>query len=378
MRGWSFSVGRYLGVEVRIHIFFALLLVLSVSYATVAGISGARGVSLWLLLLFAIVIREVARSIAAAWFGLELRSLLLLPTGGLPTFASRQDTERAATPKIQLALAIVGPISNIIVGLAFAGFIVGMTPEIHLLDRPWITPAYLLRSMVWMQLLLGAVNLLPASPLDGGRVLRSRLTQAGGGIQRLRQATLLGQAVSIALVIAGFLTNNFWVMMMGIFVMVGAPIEDQGLLLESTVDTVRMRDIMLTEYSTLSASATLEDAAAQAAHTLQDVFPVVRGGNLVGAVSRQGIFEALQSEGNGYVQGVMTRAFHTAQPDDSLVKTLKRITNASGAQLVPVLEGERVVGIVTPQNLSQSMGILSQIRKLQDRNARIARMNSEE
>lgn len=378
MRGWSFSVGRYLGVEVRIHIFFALLLVLSVSYATVAGISGARGVSLWLLLLFAIVIREVARSIAAAWFGLELRSLLLLPTGGLPTFASRQDTERAATPKIQLALAIVGPISNILVGLAFAGFIVGMTPEIHLLDRPWITPAYLLRSMVWMQLLLGAVNLLPASPLDGGRVLRSRLTQAGGGIQRLRQATLLGQAVSIALVIVGFLTNNFWVMMMGIFVMVGAPIEDQGLLLETTVDTVRMRDIMLTEYSTLSASATLEDAAAQAAHTLQDVFPVVRGGNLVGAVSRQGIFEALQSEGNGYVQGVMTRAFHTAQPDDSLVKTLKRITNASGAQLVPVLEGERVVGIVTPQNLSQSMGILSQIRKLQDRNARIARMNSEE
>jgi CBS domain-containing protein len=93
----------------------------------------------------------------------------------------------------------------------------------------------------------------------------------------------------------------------------------------------------------------------------------VRGGSLVGAVSRQGIVEALQVDGNGYVQGVMTKTFQTAGPDDSLVKTLRRIMSGTGAQLVPVLDGDRIVGIITPQNLAHSMGMLNQRRRMQDR-----------
>jgi CBS domain-containing protein len=121
---------------------------------------------------------------------------------------------------------------------------------------------------------------------------------------------------------------------------------------------------MLTQFSTLSASDTLEDALQRAMHTLQDVFPVVRGGNLVGAVSRQNIMEALATGGNSYVQGVMTRNFQTALPEDSLIKTLPRIRNDQGAPLVPVMDGERIVGIVTPQNLSQSMSLLNQSRRI--------------
>jgi CBS domain-containing protein len=125
-----------------------------------------------------------------------------------------------------------------------------------------------------------------------------------------------------------------------------------------------MRDVMLTQFTTLSASDTLEDALQRSVHTLQDVFPVVRGANLVGSVSRQGIVDALQSEGNGYVQGVMTRSFQTAQPDDSLVKTLRRIMAGHGVQLVPIIEGDRIVGIITPQNLAHSMGLLSLRRRI--------------
>jgi CBS domain-containing protein len=123
------------------------------------------------------------------------------------------------------------------------------------------------------------------------------------------------------------------------------------------------------EFTTLSASATLEDALQRSIHSLQDVFPVVRGANLVGAVSRQGIVEALQAGGNGYVQGVMTRSFQTAQPDDSLVKTLRRIVAGQGAQLVPVMEGDRIVGIITPQNLAHSMTMLNQRRRMRERDA---------
>ncbi len=194
--------------------------------------------------------------------------------------------------------------------------------------------------------------------------------KSGEGLKLSQQAILLGQLTAGGLIVLGWIMNNLIVVMAGLSVFAAAHLEDQGVLLQTKVDSVRMKDVMLTEFSTLSASATLEDALDQAIHTLQDVFPVVRAGNLVGAVSRQGIFDALQTDGNGYVQGVMTRSFHTAQPNDSLVKTLQRITSGQGAQLVPVVDGERVVGIITPQNLSQSMSVLNQSKKLQERNAK--------
>src|SRR5271154_7220664 len=196
MRGWSFSVGGVLGVDIRIHMFFALLLVVSVSYTSVAGVSVMRGLALWLLLLLAVAVREVARGIAAAWWGLELRALLLLPTGALPSFATQEDSDRAASARVQRKFALVGPIANVVVGLLFAGFVLGMSPELGIWDlmaRPWITPIHLLRSLIWMQLLLGMINLLPAFPLDGGRVLRGEFARAGGGLKRTRQAAGLSQ-----------------------------------------------------------------------------------------------------------------------------------------------------------------------------------------
>ena len=158
--------------------------------------------------------------------------------------------------------------------------------------------------------------------------------------------------------------GNMWLAIMGAFVLIAAHMEGQNLLVQSDSNSVLMRDVMLTQFSTLSASDTLEDALQRAVHSLQDVFPVVRGGNLVGAVSRQNIMEALATNGNSYVQGVMTRSFQTALPEDSLVHTLGRIAGAQGAQLVPVMQGERIVGIVTPQNLSHSMGLLNQSRRI--------------
>jgi Zn-dependent protease len=364
MRGWSFPIGSFLGVDVRIHTFFLVLLGLSISYASLTGVSGSRGFALWLLLLLAVVVREVARAVGAAWFGLELRSILLLPTGGLLSYATTETTEKAATPGLQKRMGVIGPIANISFGLLLAAIALTISPDVDLVSRPWMAPSHLLRAAVWVNLLLGLVNLLPASPLDGGRVFRGEFAKAKGSIKGSRISAGLGQFIAVGLMVAGFLLPNMWLIMIGGFVLIGAHMEDQGLLLQTDVDAVRMRDVMLTQFSMLSASDTLEDALQRSVHTLQDVFPVVRGANLVGAVSRQSIVEALHANGNGYVQGVMTRSFQTAQPDDSLVKTLRRIVAGQGAQMVPVLEGDRIVGIITPQNLANSMGLLNQRRKL--------------
>ncbi|WP_213806491.1 site-2 protease family protein [Granulicella sp. dw_53] len=369
MRGWSFPIGRFLGVDVRIHTFFLLLLGVAISYASVGGATGGRGFGLWLLLVLAVAVRETARAIAAAWYNLDVRSLLLLPFGGLMGYGSTEATERASTPEMQKRMGIVGPIANLGFGVLLGALVLVVAPQVNLFERPWITPTHLLRAAVWVNLLLGAVNLLPAAPLDGGRVFRGEFAKSHGGIKGLKMVANIGQVVSFGLIVAGILVPNVWLLMMGVFVMIGARMEDQGLLLQTDVDSVRMRDVMLLEFSTLSASATLDDALVQSVHSLQDVFPVVRGTNLVGAVSRQGIIDALQSGGNGYVQGVMTRSFQIAQPDDSLVKTLRRIVSGQGAQLVPVLDGDRIVGIITPQNLAQSMTMLNQRRRMREREA---------
>jgi CBS domain-containing protein len=354
--------------------FFLLLLGAAMSYASVMGTSGMRGLGLWLLLVMAVGVREVARAVAAAYFGLDLRSVLLLPTGGLMTYATTEATERAATAGMQKRMAAIGPIANLVFGLVVGALVLTFAPQMNLLERPWITPGHLLRAGVWVNLLLAAVNLLPAAPLDGGRVFRGEFAKAHGGLKGMRAAAGLGQAIGFGLIVTGMLMLvsgwghlGTWLLILGAFVLIGAHMEDQGLLLQNDVDAVRMRDVMLMEFSTLSASDTLEDALQRSIHTLQDVFPVVRGSNVVGAVSRQGIVEALQAEGNGYVQGVMTRSFQTAGPDDSLVKTLRKISAGQGAQLVPVIEGDRIVGIITPQNLAHSMTLLNQRRRLLDR-----------
>ena len=106
----------------------------------------------------------------------------------------------------------------------------------------------------------------------------------------------------------------------------------------------------------------VEEALDRALHVTQDVFPVVRSGSLVGAVSRQGILEAIESGGDGYVQGMMTRVLSPAAPGDPVLTALRRISGRGGAQLVPVVEDDRVIGIVTPQNLAQSTRLLSRLR----------------
>ena len=370
MRGWSFPIGRFLGVDVRIHTFFLLLLGLSISYASVTGATGARGFGLWLLLVLAVLVREVARAVGAAWYGLDVRAMLLLPTGSLLSYATPEATELAATPEMQKRMGVIGPITNIMFGLLLAAIALTFSPQVNLYDQPWLSPSHLLRAAVWVNVMLGLLNLLPASPLDGGRVFRGEFAKTKGVIKGSRAAAGMSQFVAYGLILAGMALMvsgqnlGMWLLILGGFMLIGAQMEDQGLLLQTDVDAVRMRDVMLTEFSMLSASDTLEDALQRSVHTLQDVFPVVRGANLVGAVSRQSIVDALHTDGNGYVQGVMTRSFQTAQPDDSLVKTLRRIMAGQGAQMVPVLEGDRIVGIITPQNLAHSMGLLNQRRKM--------------
>jgi hypothetical protein len=375
MRAWSFPLGRWFGVDLRIHMFFVLLLGFCLLSTGVSGISAWRGVTLWLALLLAVFVREIARLITAAWNGLHMRSILLLPIGGLFSYAAPDSAERAVVPGVQMAMALTGPVANLVFAGIVAALIAGSSPAVSLVARPLITANHLMRSTVWLSAILGVLHLLPAYPLDAGRILRGGFARTRGAAQATKAASGVGQGFGALAMVAGLallaLPNSGmaaglgpWLIMVGFFIFIGAQLEDQGVVFQSVVETVRMRDVMLTEFSTMSPSDTLADALFKAIHSLQDEFPVVRGASLVGIVSRQGILQALRSDGNGYVQSIMSRSFQVAEPEDSLGLMIRRIAGGR-MSLVPIAERGRIVGIVTWQNLSSSMGLLAEHRRFE-------------
>jgi CBS domain-containing protein/Zn-dependent protease len=360
-------LGRWMGVEMRVHIFFPLLLF--VVFAISGNDKWPRGLALFLLLVAAVVVRETARLLVAAWMGLRLRAILLLPIGGLFAYANPESQEAANQGAGQYALALAGPLANWGAALVTAAAILGVAPGVRLIDHPIITTAHLLRSLVWMQACLGLLHCLPAYPLDCGRLVRNVFARTHGLGPAGRAAAGLGQIMALAAILAGILLRDYWLSLAGLFIIVGAQIEEQGVFFQSVVDTVRMREVMLTDFATLSPSDTLADALYRCVHSLQEEFPVVRGLQLVGIVSRQRIVDALRNDGNGYVQSVMSRAFQVARPEDTLGTTIRRLTAGRGLALIPVTEGGRVVGVVSVQNLMSSMSLLAEQRRIERQQA---------
>jgi len=347
----------------RVHAFFPLLAVVCLVISSQEGI--LRGLGLFMVLVFAVVVRETSRLLVAAWLGLRLRAILLLPIGGLFAYADPESQENSSRGGGEFAIALAGPLANVATAIALAAAFLGASGEIKLFNQPWISAAWLVRSMVWMQAGLGVLHLLPAYPLDIGRLLRGSFARHHGFNHSGRMAAQLGQLLALAAMVGGMILHSPWLVIAGFFIMIGAQIEDQGVFFQSVVDTVHMREVMLTDFATLSPSDTLSDALLRCVHSLQEDFPVVRGPQLVGIISRQRIVDALRNDGNGYVQAVMSKAFQVARPEDTLGTTIRRIQTGRGLSLIPVTESGRVVGIVSVQNLMSSMSLLAEQRRLE-------------
>ncbi len=344
------------------HIFFPALVLVCIGLSGSAGV--LRGLGLFMVCVAAVVGRETARMIMAAYLNLRLRAVVVLPIGGLFAYANPESQEAANKGFGQFAMAFIGPIVNCTTALMLAACFIGAGGDVPLLGRPLISAAHLVRSMVWMQAGLGLLHLVPAYPLDFGRLLRGNFARTHGLAPEGRAANGLGQFLALALIIAGMATHSYWLAIAGFFIVIGAQIEDQGVFFQSVVDTVHMREVMLTDFATLSPSDTLADALYRCVHSLQEDFPVVRGPQLVGIVSRQRIVEALRNDGNGYIQSIMSRAFQVARPEDTLGATIRGISGGQGLSLIPVTESGKVVGIVSVQNLMSSMALLSEQRRI--------------
>ena len=369
MRAWSIPVGKFFGIEVRLHLTFLLLLALMVTQTMKAGIAASRGLVLFFAILLAVAVHEAARAIFTPAKREKLQRLVLLPIGGVILGeTSDRGAEKHTSVAQEARAALAGPIATLILAAVGAVLVTSLL-HVDLFASPYIHSAHLARSIVWITAALGLLNLIPAYPLAAGRVLRVWLAQnAGNDVpdpwqEATRKSVSYGQGFSMLLTVMGLIAGNVWAMLVGLCIFVAAHLEDRSLLFQSVVSSVRMEEIMLTDFSVLSAADTLQDALEKALHTLQDDFPVVRSGDLVGTVSRQKIVEAVRSEGNGYVQSIMNRVVEVCHKGESLATAFRKITTR-GLTMLPVVDQQRLVGIVTLQNLSHNMALLAESRRL--------------
>jgi CBS domain-containing protein len=190
-------------------------------------------------------------------------------------------------------------------------------------------------------------------------------------IRATQRAVRIGHVFAILFMMLGMLLANrpetradgLWLLMIGFFLFAGAQLEERSAVFHSVLQSVRLEEVMLTDFLTLSPADTLEDALDKAVHTLQDDFPVVRGSDMVGVISKQKILDALRSDGNGYVQAAMNRLFEVANKQESLASAFRKLA-ARNLSIIPVVDEQRLVGIITLQNLMHSMALLAESRKL--------------
>lgn len=355
-----------MGVELRVHLtFLFLLLFVLMSESLNNGVRGVvRGLALVAIIFGSVVLHELGHAVVARRRGVPVRGIMLLPIGGMTMMDTQDHLESMKNPVRETWIAAAGPMVNVFLA-AISGAVMLSVRHPHPIDlwsRPLITTTALARSFFWTNIFLFAFNLLPAFPMDGGRVLRAWLARKMDFQLATRRAVTVGHVFAAGFMLLGVVYTP-WLMILGLFMFLAAQMEERTVLFHSVVETVHMEDIMLTDFSTLSPADTLEDALHKAVHSLQDDFPVIRGGDLVGVINRQTIVDRLRREGNGYVQAAMNKAFEIASRTESLASAFRKLTSR-GLTLIPVVDQERLVGIVTLQNLMHSMGLLAESRRL--------------
>jgi Zn-dependent protease/CBS domain-containing protein len=368
MRSFSIHIGRLFGVEVRLHLTFLILpvFVFWTEYSSHGSGNGPRDLALVGIVLACVAAHEAGHMVVAWRAGLIPKAVILLPLGGVTVFDESHAEPResvAAVWKREVQIALTGPLVNLLFAMIAAGIIFAIIPGAKVWVWPGLQSNNLPRSLVWANLYIAGLNLLPAYPLDGGRVLRAFFARTIDPAAATRRAVSISHALAMILMIGGLFSNT-WLTMVGVIIFSAAQLEERAVIFQSVLDNVRLEEVMLTDFATLSPADTLEDALEKAVHSLQDDFPVVRGSDMVGVISRQRILEALRVEGNGYVQAVMNKIFEVSVRQESLASAFRKLTSRN-LSIIPVVEDQRLIGIVTLQNLMHSMALLAESRKLQ-------------
>lgn len=360
--GWSLKIGRFAGIDLFMHATFPLLFVWIgfVYWLQTETISGVLfGMSLIAVLFLCVVLHEYGHALTARRYGIGTRFITLLPIGGLAALE-----RMPKDPRQEIVVALMGPAVNIVIAvvlfviLVFTG--VGLGGELDM-AAPAMMPVNFVQSVLFANIFLAVFNMIPAFPMDGGRVLRAGLSFRMGHLQATRMAAKIGQGLALLFGLAGLFGNPFLVLI-AVFIWIGAAAEAGGAEIETQLHHKPVSRAMITDFQTLTRGAPLSRAVELTlAGTLKD-FPVLDGNRLVGVASQKAILRGLRDYGlDGRIDQVMTDAV-TAAPDADLAELMEALQQGEDVQLICILQGGVLVGLVNLENISEYLRIQAALR----------------
>jgi Zn-dependent protease/CBS domain-containing protein len=354
---WSFPLARFGETQVRVHLtFFLLLAFVAWGYGRHGGQAAAvQGVVFILALFLCVLLHEFGHVLAARAYGIRTPDITLLPIGGVARLQRIPED-----PKQELVIALAGPAVNVVIAGALY---LGLGGAAHLYDAARLdTPAVsMLGRLVAVNVWLVVFNLIPAFPMDGGRVLRALLAMRMDYARATQTAAAAGQMLAFVFGVVGLFYNP-WLILIALFVYVGAGQEAALATMRQAARGLRVADAMVTDFRTLPLTATLDDAVEALLRTSQREFPVADdAGRVVGLLTRDALIVALRQHGpQGGVAGAMRPGPLPTVPMganlDAVLTQMREAEEPIAAVLV-VDVGGAAIGLVTPENLGELMMI---------------------
>lgn len=338
---------RLLGVPVRFHFTFVLLVV----FLTVVGLGNRQSALvyvLYILALFAsVLLHELGHAVVGRRYGVRTLEIVMFPIGGVARL------ESTPKPHQEFWIALAGPLVNVVIAAGLLGYLTytGEWHSLRSLTDP--TDDNVLQRIAFGNLLLAGFNLLPAFPMDGGRMLRSVLARFKTEDEATRVAAWTGRMLAIGMGLYGLLSMQFMLVFIAFFVYLGAAQEGAAAIGRTLTHGIPVRAAMITDFRTLPHGSTIRDAANLLLATSQQDFPVVHGTQVIGLLPRNSLLRALASEGpDAYVSGAMDREFRRLSPDMDLAQALPSLTQAGSCALVMDADNQ-LLGLLTTENLSE-------------------------
>jgi Zn-dependent protease/CBS domain-containing protein len=350
--GWSVNIGTIAGTAVRIHVTFLLFLVwiFAASYLS-GGAEAAWSGTLFMVLLFVCVLaHEFGHIFTARAFGVATPDVTLLPIGGVARLEHIPEK-----PREEFLIAIAGPLVNVVIAFALVAF-AGAKLDAHDLAAVESARIAMVDRLAAVNLFLAGFNMIPAFPMDGGRVLRALLSIRLGFSRATDVAATIGQWVAFGLGFLGLFYNPMLIFI-AIFVYLAAASEARLVSLRAISRGVPVGSAMMTQFATLAPEAHIDEAVEKLLRTSQSEFPVVdAAGRLVGILGRDGMIRALKQLGpNARVAEAMSADIPTISYRQTLEEAF-RILQTKSAPAVGVVDAfGKLVGLITSETLGEML-----------------------
>lgn len=356
---WQWKLGRFAGIDVFVHATFLLLIGwVGYSHWVEHGDWGEvlNGILFILALFLCVVLHEYGHALTARKYGIKTRDITLYPMGGIARLERMPDK-----PIEELWVALMGPAVNVVIAAILFVYLTVTNSMIPLTDLTVASGSFAERLMI-VNISLVLFNLIPAFPMDGGRVLRALLAMRMDYVRATQIAANIGQGIALILGFIGLFSNPF-LMFIAFFVWIGASQEASMVQVRNSVSGIPVTRAMLTDFKTLSPRDNLSQVVALILSGSQHDFPVVdANGRVAGVLDRDSFMRALTQHGQSApVMDFIRRDLPQVDSFDMIEMALTRL-NESASKTLPVIHQGQLVGLITAENITEFLMIRSALR----------------